>query len=36
MVITGLKEFDYDIGAGFSAIDGTGYPLSMIIQGEKL
>ena len=36
MVITGLKEFDYDIGAGFSAIDGCEYPLSMILQGCKL
>ncbi len=36
IVITGLKEFDYDIGAGFDAIDGSEYPLSMILQGKKL
>jgi hypothetical protein len=36
MVITGLKEFDYDISGGFSSIDHSGYPLSMILQGKKL
>ena len=36
IVITGLKEFDYDISGGFAEIDRTGYPLSMIIEGKKL
>jgi SAM-dependent methyltransferase len=36
MVITGLKEFDYDISGGFAEIDRSGYPLSMIIEGKKL
>ena len=35
MVVTGLQEFDYDIGAGFTALDHSGYPLSMLIQGRK-
>ncbi len=35
MVVTGLQEFDYDIGFGFTALDHSGFPLSMIIQGEK-
>ena len=35
MVITGLKEFDQDIGAGFDSVDNTGYPLSMILTGKK-
>ena len=36
LVITGLKEFDYDISGGFPEIDHTGYPLSMIIEGAKI
>lgn len=36
MVITNLQEFDYDISGGFEYIDGTGFPLSMIIEGLKL
>ena len=36
MVITGLREFDSDISGGFAAIDHSGFPLSMIIQGKKL
>ena len=36
IVITGLKEFDYDISGGFAGIDRSGYPLSMIIQGRKM
>ena len=32
---TGLQEFDYDISGGFSSIDHSGYPLSMIIRGMK-
>ena len=35
MVITGLQEFDRDISGGFTAIDHSGYPLSMIIRGRK-
>ena len=35
IVITGLKEFDHDISGGFSSIDHRGYPLSMILQGNK-
>ena len=34
-VITDLKEFDHDISGMFSAIDHSGYPLSMIIRGKK-
>ncbi len=36
IVITGLEEFDYDISGGFAALDHSGFPLSMIIQGKKL
>ncbi len=35
IVVTGLQEFDYDISGGFAAIDHSGYPLSMILQGKK-
>ena len=35
IMITGLQEFDYDISGGFSDIDCTGFPLSMIVQGKK-
>ena len=35
IVVTVLQEFDYDISGGFAAIDRSGFPLSMIIQGEK-
>lgn len=35
IVITGLQEFDYDIGTGFTALDHQGFPLSMIIRGQK-
>ena len=35
IVITGFKEFDYDISGGFPELDHSGYPLSMIIQGKK-
>ena len=35
IVITGLQEFDHDIGGAFGALDGSGYPLSMILQGRK-
>ena len=36
IVVTGLQEFDYDISGGFSAIDKSAFPLSMILQGKKL
>ena len=35
IVITGLKEYEYDISGGFPDLDNTGFPLSMIIQGKK-
>ena len=36
IIVTGLQEFDYDISSAFAAIDHSGFPLSMIIQGKKL
>ncbi|MCR5327950.1 MAG: class I SAM-dependent methyltransferase [Saccharofermentans sp.] len=36
IVVTGLQEFDHDISGGFTSIDKSGYPLSMILQGRKL
>ena len=36
IVVTGLKEFERDLSGGFTALDGCGYPLSMIIQGKKI
>ena len=36
IAVTGLREFDHDISGGFTAIDHSGYPLSMILQGKKL
>ena len=35
IVITGMREFDYDICGGYEAVDHSGYPLSMIIKGIK-
>ena len=35
IVVTGLQEFDYDISGGFTSLDHSGFPLSMIIQGRK-
>lgn len=35
IVITGMKEFDYDINGDFEALDHRGYPLSFILQGRK-
>ena len=29
------EEFDYDISGGFSDIDCTGFPLSMMVQGKN-
>ena len=36
IVVTGLQEFDHDIGGGFVELDHQGFPLSMIIQGRKI
>ena len=36
IVVTGLQEFDHDIGGGFVELDHQGFPLSMIIQGRKV
>ena len=36
IMITGLKEFDYDISGGFVEVDHTAFPLSMILQGSKV
>lgn len=35
IVITNLREFDYDITGGFSEADHKGFPLSMILEGRK-
>ena len=35
IVVTGLQEFDHDLSGGFTELDNSGYPLSMIIQGKK-
>lgn len=35
MVITGMKEYEYDIGGSFEKLDNMGFPLSMILAGEK-
>ena len=35
IVVTGLQEFDHDISGGFTTIDKSGFPLSMILQGKK-
>ena len=36
IVVTDLKEYDYDLSGGFSSLDHCGFPLSMIIQGCKV
>ena len=36
IVITGFKEFDYDICGAFPVLNNAGYPLSMIIEGKKI
>ena len=36
IAVTGMKEFDYDISGGFTAVDRSRFPLSMILQGKKL
>ena len=35
IVVTGLREYDYDISGGYAALDHSGYPLSMILLGRK-
>ena len=35
IVVTGLQEFDRDISGGFPELDRRGFPLSMIILGQK-
>ena len=35
IVVTGLQEFEHDLSGGFTELDNSGYPLSMIIQGKK-
>ena len=35
IVVTGLQEFDHDLSGGFTSLDHQGYPLSMIILGQK-
>ncbi len=34
IVVTGLKEYDYDISGGFPQISGRRIPLSMILEGR--
>ena len=36
IVVTGLEEYDHDISGGFSTLDHSGFPLSMIIHGRKV
>ena len=36
IVITGLKELDYDISCGFEELNKTGFPLSMILEGKRV
>ena len=36
IVVTDLKEYDYDLSGGFGSLDHSGFPLSMILQGRKL
>lgn len=36
IVVTGLQEFDHDLSGGFTAIDNSAFPLSMILQGKKI
>ena len=35
VVITNMKEFDYDLSGGFSHLEHRGFPLSMILEGRK-
>jgi hypothetical protein len=36
IVVTGLQEYDYDLSGGFTDLDHSGYPLSMILTGKKI
>ena len=36
IAVTDLQEFDHDISGGFCELDHSGFPLSMIIQGQKM
>lgn len=36
IVVTGLEEYDHDISGGFSTLDHSSFPLSMIIHGRKV
>ncbi|MBR3143574.1 MAG: SAM-dependent methyltransferase, partial [Clostridiales bacterium] len=36
IVVTGMQEFDHDLSGGFTDLDNSGFPLSMIIQGKKI
>jgi SAM-dependent methyltransferase len=36
ILITDLREYDFDLGGSLSEIVGLGYPLSILIQGKKL
>ena len=36
IVVTGFKEFDHDLSGGFTELDNSGYPLSMILLGKKI
>ena len=35
IAVTGMQEFDYDIGGNFEELDGQRFPLSMILEGRK-
>lgn len=35
IVITGMREFQYDISDGFEELNNKGIPLSMIIEGRR-
>lgn len=35
IVITGMKEFQYDISENFPELENRGFPLSMILEGRK-
>ena len=36
IVITGMQEFDHDLSGGFTDLENSGYPLSMILQGKRI
>lgn len=35
IVVTGMREFQYDISGAIPELDNKGFPLSMIIEGRK-